>query len=82
MNLTRKELESLLRGEKCKRLATEGFTTQDLCEMMGVKTGAAHRQVTEGIRNGLLEYAGRRTFQRIDGIKSTKPAYRLTEVKK
>lgn len=82
MNLTRKEIEALLRGEKSKRLASEGFTTEELGKMLGLKYGAASRHVREGIESGLMEYAGRKEFHRIDGAKSSKPAYKLTGVKK
>jgi hypothetical protein len=82
MTLTRQEIESLLRGEKTKRLATEGFTTAELGEMLGASTAVATKHVNRGIQDGLFEYAGRKAFQRMDGAMSNKPAYRLTEVKR
>jgi predicted HTH transcriptional regulator len=77
MNLTRDHIVALMQGQKLKHLTEEGITTEDMMECTGLGEGAAHRRIKKLIADGVLVYAGRKSFKRIDGVMSKKPAYKL-----
>ena len=55
----------------------EGITADELIEKSGRSEEWVHRRIRQAVAAGTMEYAGRKAFKRVDGLKCMKPVYRL-----
>ena len=54
-----------------------GFTRNDFMAALGIGESAAQKKLREMHTKGLIEFAGRRTTLRMDGIRCQVPVYRV-----
>jgi hypothetical protein len=58
----------------------DGFTSDELAELLGISRSLAVKRLGEAIRAGRVYCAGRRRITRIDGVKGRIPIYKTKEV--
>jgi len=77
--LTVPDLDKLLAGEGQERPVEGEFTTADLVEQSGQGHATVGTKLRVAVGKGLVEYAGKRPRQGIDGIWRPAPHYRMVE---
>lgn len=77
--ITEAEILEALR-ESMQRQDADGFTSQDLGDVLGITQGHAREYLRRLSRNGKVVHAGTRAGTTVDGRVCRSPVYRLTSL--